>query len=622
VLDTIDRIVAGEMSDHRRPLPLSAGIPTMSDMADFVRTSSGLLVPEHLMLPEAAAVYCDESGNSGPNYIDVQQPFYVLAGWLVPDDRVVEVNVAIDEFRKTHFRQRDELKSAAVLPNDATKRKCADLFRTLGQLHCTPMYLIAEKRFCVSGKIVETFLDPAYSTIVKNPFTYDVTSKQEIANTLYDRLPDDVIHRFAEAYRAPDAVTLAAALREVVASVEAHVSPELAKAIAGCEPFIDEIARVEAETSPLGDVAATLNMPCLVSFLMLVENLGRIGMAHPITVLHDQQHAYQDGYERIFKMHKGMTDWFARLPHTDTTYSNLRHVAKFEMRESKTSLPIQAADLLAGAIHHCCRLAMGHNVVTEGDMALAEVILPGLLVPKPRLTWIICSGTCMQAVGRRVFKPAIKRLHSAETDAEAVSRLDEVLAPMFPIKPGETEATPLTPKARFDLPMFGLVGEDHGGLMILDNPDAPADFKRIVVLFSSAENAQRFLESWDEDEVSQPQQIVEFDVPELTQLLDLLHAASEHAIALKLDPGDGTPYFTRVSDVIDNLETILDRVRRVFTSGMDAVMLQRHQVDSTEILSIQCHDGKYAAMIPPGGTIYFASTRNDAVAKLCKAEAM
>lgn len=574
------------------------------------------------MLPGAAAVYCDESGNSGPNYIDLPQPFYVLAGWLVPDDRVVDVNIAIDDFRKTHFRQRDELKASAVLRNDATKRKCADLFRALGQLHCVPMYLIAEKQFCVAGKIVETFLDPAYNTIVKNPFTYDVSSKQEIANTLYDRLPDEVIRQFAEAYRAPDAVTLAAALRKVVASVEAHVSPELASAIGGCESFIDEIAQVEVETSPLGDVAGTLNMPCLVSFLMLVENLGRIGMAHPITVLHDQQHAYQDGYERIFKMHKGMTDWFARLPHTDTTYSNLRHVVKFEMRESRTSLPIQAADLLAGSIHHCCRLAMGRDVVTDGDMALAEVILPGLLMPQPRLTWIICSGSCMQAVGRRVFKPAIKRLHPADSDGQADDRLDEVLAPMFPVKASETELKPPVPKARFDVPLFGLVGEDHGGLMILNNDDAPADFQRIVVLFSSADKAKRFLDAWDEDELNQPQQVVEFDVPELRQLLELLGDASEHAIALKLDPGDRTPGFARVTDVIANIETILDRVRRVFMSGMDAVMLQKHQVDSTEILSIQCHDGRYAAMIPPGGTIHFAATRSDAVAKLRQAEGL
>jgi hypothetical protein len=591
-------------------------------MANFVTNSSGLLVPEYLMLPAAAAVYCDESGNSGPNYIDIPQPFYVLAGWLVPDDQVVEVNVAIDEFRKKHFRQRQELKASAVLRDDGTKRKCAELFRILGNLYCVPIYLIAEKRFCVAGKIVETFMDPAYNTIVKNPFTYDVTSKQEIANTLYERLPEEVIIQFAEAYRAPDAVTLAAALRKVMTVVESHVSPELAKAIGGCESFIDEIAQVEAETSPLGNVAGTLNMPCLVSFLMLIENLGRIGMAYPITVLHDQQHAYQEGYQQIFKMHKGVADWFARLPDSDFAYSNLKHVAKFEMRESKTSLPIQAADLLAGTLHHCCLLAMGTTVVTDGDMELAEVVLPGLLVPHPRLTWLICSENCMQAVGKRVFKPTFKRLYPADSEKETDDRLSGALAPVFPVKASETEIKPSVQKARFDLPLFGIVGTDGSGLMIIndDDPKTPPDFRRIVFLFSSAAKAQQFLDFWDEDELNRPQKVMEFNVPQLRELLDMLKEASKHAIVLKLDPADRTVGVTKLDEVVENLEMILDRIRRIFTSGMDAVMLQKHQFGPQEVLSMQSHDGKYAAMIPPGGTIHFAETRESAVAKLREAE--
>jgi hypothetical protein len=78
--------------------------------------------------------------------------------------------------------------------------------------------------------------------------------------------------------------------------------------------------------------------------------------------------------------------------------------------------------------------------------------------------------------------------------------------------------------------------------------------------------------------------------------------------------------FTKLEEVVENLETILDRIRRIFTSGMDAVMLQKHQCGPQEVLSMQSHDGKYAAMIPPGGTIYFAATRDDAVAKLRVAE--
>ena len=35
--------------------------------------------------PPQVIVYCDESGSSGPNYLDLDQPFFVVAGWVTPE---------------------------------------------------------------------------------------------------------------------------------------------------------------------------------------------------------------------------------------------------------------------------------------------------------------------------------------------------------------------------------------------------------------------------------------------------------------------------------------------------------------------------------------------------------
>jgi len=594
---------------------------TICLMTDFTMHSTRLLVPGHLTFPRAAAVYCDESGNSGPNYLDPAQPFYVLAGWLVPDERIVEVNVVIEAFRTTHFEQRNELKATAVLRNEATKGKCVTLFRSLAELHCVPMFLIAEKRYCVAAKLVETFLDPAYNHMVRNGFTGDFITKQEIANSLYERLPDGVLRQFAEAYRAPDARALGTALRQVGSAVEEHISPELAKAIAGSASFIDEIAEIEAATSPLGNVSGTLNMPCLISFLMLVENLGRMGIAQPITVLHDQQHAYQEGYKRVYDLHRGMADWIRRFPHTDATYSNLRHVAKFEMRESKETLPIQAADLLAGAIHHCCRLATSETVVTDGDFALAEAVFPALFVPTPRLTSLVCSDAFLRAIGRRVFKPNIKG--SSQDHADADRNLEATLGPMFPVKRSPSDATPSEPKVPLDLPLFGLLGVERKSLLILDDPGATDEmFQRILVLFTSADKAKLFLERCSLDRLAESQRLVEFDPSAPERLVELLREASEHARTVAVDPDDRPRKCVRVSEMIVNLSAILDRMRRIFTSGLDSVLLERHTVSSTEVLTMQCRDGRYAALSSPRGTISFGATRREALDKFCAANGL
>ena len=70
----------------------------------------------------------------------------------------------------------------------------------------------------------------------------------------------------------------------------------------------------------------------------------------------------------------------------------------------------------------------------------------------------------------------------------------------------------------------------------------------------------------------------------------MLKESSNHAVVLKLDPADQTVGFTKLEEVVENLETILDRIRRIFTSGMDAVMLQKHSIGPQEVLSMQCHD--------------------------------
>jgi hypothetical protein len=478
---------------------------------------------------------------------------------------------------------------------------------------------VAEKRFCVAGKIIETFLDPAFNDILKNPFTYDVTTKQEIANTLHSLLSDNVVKQFAEAYRQPTASALGKALREVVKAVESCVSPELAKAIAGCENHIDEIAKVEVETSPLGDVAGTLNMPCLVSFLMLVENLGRIGMAHPIKIVHDQQHAYQEGYERIFKMHRGLPRLFARLPHTELGFSNLEHVAEFEMRDSKSSPLIQAADLLAGVIHHCCKLAVHGGTVTEGDKELAAAILPGILATEPRLTWMICSEQCIRQLGQRVLKPAFKQLEPATPDQDAVRRIESSLAPMFPRNQDGTMTE--AEKLRVDLPLFGLVGRNSQSLMVVNNPDAEDEpLRRILFLFSSRERVTEFLNAWDDDELNQPQEIVEFGPRNLQSFADLLEGASEHCDVVTIDPDGGPLRLTPIAVFAEDMHRIVDRIGRVFASGMDSVVLQKHQVGTVEVMSLYCHDGKYAAMKSPGGRIYYGKSRDEAIAELRRSE--
>jgi len=220
-----------------------------------------------------AIVYCDESGNSGPNYLDAAQPFYVLAGWVAPQQTLVDASVKTEELRKRVSPQLNELKSTAFLGNERRMDEMASLFGDLGQLGCVPLWLMAEKRYCIAAKIVETFLDPVYNDVVKNGITWDTRTRREIAGIFYSSLPSDLMERFAQAYRNPTPDAFRASLSEVTRAAAALVNPELASALDGSMRHIAEIAEAEAAEGIFGKVDESLNMPCLILYLMMVENL-------------------------------------------------------------------------------------------------------------------------------------------------------------------------------------------------------------------------------------------------------------------------------------------------------------------------------------------------------------
>ena len=228
----------------------------------------------------------------------------------MPSDSITDVSIELEKIRASQVQSNytpkspldaGEVKSSSLLKSRQGQRKLVTLFQNLGQLGCIPMYLVAEKRFCVAAKIVETFLDPAYNEAFAMRFTGETVTKIQIANDLYDHLPDSTLRQFAEVYRNPTTQSLTESLKQVVSDVRQKINEELAAGFEGCLPGIDEIAETEIEAAKMWNgVVGTLNMPCLISFLMLVEHNAKQGLYSLAKLVHDEHAHYENGYEQIF----------------------------------------------------------------------------------------------------------------------------------------------------------------------------------------------------------------------------------------------------------------------------------------------------------------------------------
>ncbi|MEO1584400.1 MAG: DUF3800 domain-containing protein [Planctomycetota bacterium] len=567
---------------------------------------------------ERAVLYVDESGNSGPDYLVHNQPFYVLAGWLVPDRGNEEAWVAIEEVRQRLSPQASELKSKVMLKGERQKYEAAELIRRYGKLGAVPLYLIAEKRYCVAGKIVETFLDPAYNPLVRNGITGDRETKQEIANLIYERLPEQSLVRFAQAYRNPSPESLNLALNDVAENARKHLSPELADALLGSLDDIAEIADAEAAASPFGNVGASLNMPCLVSFLMMAEGLGQVGLHRPIRIVHDRQHAYEAGYQKIFKLHQGMPRLFAPLPEDEEIhFGRLEAVAEFETADSKDRLPTQAADVLAGVIHHLMRVAMDGIDPTDADIELARLTLPGLFVQDVKLAWPIWSDECIGRVGQSLIINAIRPTPKSEEEIQKLQAVANAKdSPALPALRGSGES-----KHGYKLPcpIFAIRGRDSEGLMILmpteeDLVESDGMAQPVVPLFSSGEAAGEFLSTFTD--LTEPQEVVSFDGPEIMGLVDGLDACSQYSEMIVFDPASKSMQHMYMPAFVEGLRSMFRRIERLLRTGLDRVVLQRTDVNGREAISMLLADGRYGAMWAPVGEVVAGATREEALERL------
>ena len=190
----------------------------------------------------AYKLYCDEAGNTGPNFIDQNQPIYVLAGLLVPSAAEPVLDAAIQTARRTGAQ---EVASARMLDSESGCRRLEGALKKLEEAGCVPVYVIFEKRFGVAGKIVETFLDPFYNPLIGNEWTWPSETKIRLARHLHE-LPDAVLNEFARAYRALDPALLDASLSGIQVYLGETGHGDIAVLMGGSRPKIGELASTEA----------------------------------------------------------------------------------------------------------------------------------------------------------------------------------------------------------------------------------------------------------------------------------------------------------------------------------------------------------------------------------------
>ena len=134
-------------------------------------------------------LYFDESGNTGANYLDDKQRYFVYGGWLISEEKesIIEQKI-LELFKLSKAR---ELKSV----NGIKQYKLNELFKMMYDNGAIPIFGVADKRYMIAAKIVETFFDHMYNPNVNGYLTFKSDLKKALADSIFDN--KELLNEFA-----------------------------------------------------------------------------------------------------------------------------------------------------------------------------------------------------------------------------------------------------------------------------------------------------------------------------------------------------------------------------------------------------------------------------------------
>jgi hypothetical protein len=106
----------------------------------------------------------------------------------------------------------------------------------------------------------------------------------------------------------------------------------------------------------------------------------------------------------------------------------------------------------------------------------------------------------------------------------------------------------------------------------------------------------------------------------MTRLLSLLEAAQQYATFIVMDPSTDNEGWMRLEEVVQDIEAMLNRIRRALKSGFFKELLQHHDIDGKHIQTYLLADKRYVAFVNPQGHLYEGKTRTEALQNLMKAD--
>lgn len=339
-------------------------------------------------------IFCDESGNTGPNYLDEENQFFVIAGWILPSSLAHDTS-HIERFLQDNGIE-DEFKGSGKISRPKWQKIFFDFFHVLGQNRCVPIFMVAEKKFSIAAKIIETLLEPEFNRNVPETFNLNRTLKRKYVEILATKPNKKVLNDFITGYINSDIDQLSKSIPELVAELMTEDESQLAEEIEGSLENLEnntdifdkngDKTKSKLEKSP--------NTVTVGSFFALAETIAR-KLDFEILIIHDEIARFDEIYSELFYTLKESS---GNDLHADdgTLYITKFHKLRgLGFAKSSHNLYIQSADILASSINRYMKEIANEEPLGDNLHNLLKLTFPATMDPELQMGDYICSEETM-----------------------------------------------------------------------------------------------------------------------------------------------------------------------------------------------------------------------------------
>ena len=305
--------------------------------------------------------YIDEAGHTGDDLIKSDQLFFTMGALGIPIKDAPVIEAMVETLKEKH-RIDFELKGKKLI-GSKFEPIIPEIFNELFSTNFLPVFTVLEKRFMIAGKIIENLFDPAYNDNTDNSWTFPIPQKAQAANYFYNTLSQSTIEVTSIAMQKGKLTDIKHAYDLICRETR---NRKYNKILKGAEVHLSELSDIliaMAQDNPNQAKGPVLNSP---NYTIYYEHLNKI--EHLLrqrkvkgNLIFDSSREFNEPFGKLFQQLKTIKKKTKMEFPDQTLYFGFTNLMSFDHKDSKETIFIQLADILATAVNSFFRKLERHD---------------------------------------------------------------------------------------------------------------------------------------------------------------------------------------------------------------------------------------------------------------------